>query len=659
MSKKIQKTLALIICMAMAFSAIACGVDKDAGVSADETKADRTKPTQTEADTDEDEDEEDDEDEAESVDGVETGENGLTYPDHVPTYDEIHPEHEPGELDGDEAIELLTEIESEVIVHNVSDYPSAAILFENPEDFGIELDDINWGGYSVETDEEAVALYQSWLDELLTIDYESLEGQDYLLWQKLVYDLEIELYGSRFTAFPYYESELNPLVGPQNDIMFLLHVIPFTTVEEAENYIELVRDTENYFSEICDFEEDRVEYGYINSDETYEAIAESFDALVEQEDDCFLYESFEDKLDNIEDLSDEDRERLVEEHEAAMHENFFPGFEECARRMRALEGNEGENLGASQYPGGDAYYAYTFMVNANSSMSVEEASETVDNALTNMMSSYIETMQDLSDTSWVNDYLTNTYSQGDTQENLTYLENAVGLDFPEVPEHSYTLLDVPEVFEDSFSPAAFLGYHLDTFDSNIIITNNSAVDDDFGITCAHEGYPGHLYQSLYTRSRAEHPYFYLSQPNGYVEGWGSYAEVWSYRYFHEECTANDLKSIETILNILVMARWDIGINYEGWTLEECADYYNDTVMQGLTEADPEDFADAYTLLASDYCYAVKYGMGFLNTNTILLSLSSSFPDANAYDIHEAYLNAMPVVFELAYETAYYALDENF
>ena len=79
---------------------------------------------------------------------------------------------------------------------------------------------------------------------------------------------------------------------------------------------------------MCTFEEKRVEYGFISSDNSYEKAAESFDSLVEQKDDCFLYDSFASRLDNIDGLSDTDRERLIDENDTAMHDVVFPEFEE-------------------------------------------------------------------------------------------------------------------------------------------------------------------------------------------------------------------------------------------------------------------------------------------------------------------------------------------
>ena len=99
----------------------------------------------------------------------------------------------------------------------------------------------------------------------------------------------------------------NYLVGPQSEVLFILDVYSFDTVEDAEKYIELVKDLDRYFDALCQFEEERVYYGFIASDNSYEEAAKSFDNLVEQKNDCFLYQSFEERLDNIQGLSDADR----------------------------------------------------------------------------------------------------------------------------------------------------------------------------------------------------------------------------------------------------------------------------------------------------------------------------------------------------------------
>ncbi|WP_289445788.1 DUF885 family protein, partial [Klebsiella pneumoniae] len=47
-------------------------------------------------------------------------------------------------------------------------------------------------------------------------------------------------------------------------------------------------------------------------------------------------------------------------------------------------------------------------------------------------------------------------------------------------------------------------------------------------TLAHEGYPGHLYQTTYYASQNPSPIRSLLNFGGYVEGWATYAEMCSY-----------------------------------------------------------------------------------------------------------------------------------
>ena len=64
----------------------------------------------------------------------------LTYADTVATYDELHPAKAPGTVTGQDAVDLLNEIEADAIKHSVTCYADAVIVFENPENYGLEFD---------------------------------------------------------------------------------------------------------------------------------------------------------------------------------------------------------------------------------------------------------------------------------------------------------------------------------------------------------------------------------------------------------------------------------------------------------------------------------------------------------------------------------------
>ena len=568
----------------------------------------------------------------------------LTYPDHVATFEEVHPVHQRGTVTGKKATDLLTQVEYDIMHHVFNSYADVELYFEHPENFGFDVKDATWGEFgSIEDYDVEKAYYQSQLDLLLTIDAESLQGDDRLCYEKLVYDCEESIYGFSYTAFEYYKMVFNYLVGPQSDILFLLDVYTFDNVKDAENYIALVKDVDRYFDELCKFEEERVYYGFIASDNSYEEAAKSFDNLVEQKDDCFLYQSFEERLDKIPNLSASDRTRLISEHEKAMKEVMFPEFEECARRMRALEGSGGEDAGLCRYRGGDAYYAMLTRVLTNSGATVEESINALDTKFQSVYDEYMGIATRSLD--WYDEYMNHAYSKGGLTDNLDFLYDAVKPDFPDIPPHQYYTMDVPEVFEENFSPAAYLGFHLDNYDANVLIVNNGSVDDDFGITVAHEAYPGHMFQSLYTRAHTTHPYMYLAYSIGYAEGWATYVENYSMKYFAEggkTTKAMVLVQSESVMGLVASTRVDYGIHHENWSLQDCLDYFNGLGFK-VTE---DDFREFYTLLITDPGYYAKYGMGYVWTQKTMDDMHEKYPNATDEQIHTAYLDSLTGTFEM-------------
>ena len=572
--------------------------------------------------------------------------NELTYPDHVASYDEVHPKHAPGNLKNEEAVARLNEVESTILKSYISCYVDADILFENPEKVGItgiEAKNKAWGSVTTPASKypEKKAFYEKQRDLLLEIDYESLKTDDRLCYDKLLYDIEENIYCYSFTAFEYYTMIFNSLVGPQSEVFFLLDVFTFDTVKDAENYIYVLKDIDRYYDEMCEYEETRAKYGFASSPESYEAAAESFDKLLEQRDDCFLYKSFEERLDKIKGLSSADRDRLIKENEDAMKNVVFPEFEECAKRMRALKNSGGQDAGLSEYRGGDAYLAVLTRLQTNSSKTVEETVKTLESEIDRIEKEMRELKSHSSD--WKSEYNSHKYSKGTVNQNLDFLREAVKKDFPSIPAHQYYLMEVPKVFEQNFSPAAYLGFHLDNFDSNMIIVNNRNVDKDFGITLAHEGYPGHMFQSLYTRAHTKHVYMYVSGSTGYKEGWATYCENYSTRYFSGNGLTDAAKYVvlDNDLTLLLETRIDFGIHYEGWDIDTCVKYLN---MHGLWVT-KSSLQRIYTLLVCDPCYFVKYGMGYVWTKTVMDNARSQFPKATEKQIHTAYLNGLTGTFD--------------
>ena len=74
---------------------------------------------------------------------------------------------------------IINEVENNLLHHSINCYADIELYFENPEKYGYEYSDITWGDFiTIDEYDEEKDYYQSQLNELLTIDYESLQGDD-------------------------------------------------------------------------------------------------------------------------------------------------------------------------------------------------------------------------------------------------------------------------------------------------------------------------------------------------------------------------------------------------------------------------------------------------------------------------------------------------
>ena len=132
--------------------------------------------------------------------------------------------------------------------------------------------------------------------------------------------------------------------------------------------------------------------------------------------------------------------------------------------------------------------------------------------------------------------------------------------------------------------AYYMAPAIDDPDNNLIRVNGLHTDGMW-TTLAHEGYPGHMLQNAYYMSTDPEPVRTLMNFLGYKEGWAMYACYDSlYYYEYEEPEYGDtiaaLYQLNDEMSYLMMGRVDLGINYEGWTLQDPADYLTKNGMDG-------------------------------------------------------------------------------
>ena len=192
----------------------------------------------------------------------------------------------------------------------------------------------------------------------------------------------------------------------------------------------------------------------------------------------------------------------------------------------------GNQAGLCRLPRGTEYYEY--LVNASTGTSYSDVSA-LKQAINKQMSKELAAVnQLLSDDPSLGDKLDSSpFTLTEPKDILEDLKAQSQADFPPVNDCNYTIKNVPKTLEGFLSPAFYLTVPIDRPEDNSIYINNQSTDaGSLYTTMAHEGYPGHMYQTNYFNQHNTCNLRNVLDFQGYVEGWGTYAEYYATGSWH-------------------------------------------------------------------------------------------------------------------------------
>lgn len=200
--------------------------------------------------------------------------------------------------------------------------------------------------------------------------------------------------------------------------------------------------------------------------------------------------------------------------------------------------------------------------------------------------------------------------------------------------------------EEYLSPAFYMIPAIDNTSENVIYINQGQTREGLNLytTLAHEGYPGHLYQTVYFSSKNTDPIRSILDFGGYVEGWATYAEMMSYYMAplsKDEATLLQ-KNSSVILALYALA--DMGIHYDGWSLTDTAAFFK---MYGITDVNA--IKSIYELIIGDPGNYLKYYLGYLKFFQLKKEIAGQLQsDFSQKEFHRAVLDVGPAPFDIVY-----------
>ena len=220
-------------------------------------------------------------------------------------------------------------------------------------------------------------------------------------------------------------------------------------------------------------------------------------------------------------------------------------------------------------------------------------------------------------------------------------------DFPEIADVTYEVKYVEKALEDYLSPAFYLTAPLDNRNQNVIYINPKIGYRglDLYSTLAHEGYPGHLYQTIFSNDSGIRPVRSLTNFGGYVEGWATYVEMQSFSYGWSDNIIAEIYRLNRSLNLGISSFLDILIHYYGYDRSQTAKVLSQFGLNG------EGTADAFfnTILEAPANY-LKYYVGYLCFEDLKqAALKKEGASFSLKNFHKKILETGPCPFPVLYK----------
>lgn len=518
----------------------------------------------------------------------------------------------------------------------------------DPEKYGITDYPVTLGDLSNDAMSDSNARLENYLSGLSSFSYTELT-----LNQQLTYDILENYFQLQLDMADMYlyDELLRPSTGVQAQLPILYEEYSFNSKKDVEDYLKLLALTDEYFDQIISFEKEKADAGLFMSDFACQNIIDQCNAFIADSDNHYLIETFNTRIDKLTGLTQSEKDHYRLQNEKMLREHIFPAYENLAAALTDLLGSGTNENGLCYFPEGKQYYEYLLAYNTGASESVK----TLENMISNER---VKVLQESSDLTTENPELWELASEAtltptDSATTLNHLKEVMLDDFPAPPETSYTVSYIDDCVADYLAPAFYVIAPIDDYSHNSIYINETTdtTNISYFTTLAHEGFPGHLYQTVMTYESGIEPVRSILNYSGFVEGWATYVEFQSYHYAGLDDDVATILELNQDATLSLYASTDIGIHYEGWTLEDTKKFWNN---YGITNDDAIE--SIFELIVEEPTHYLKYYIGFLKFEELKKETSlKNIKDYNDKSFHQAVLSIGPAPFDIVdkYLPAYY------
>lgn len=506
-----------------------------------------------------------------------------------------------------------------------------------PEKYGIEEQEASFGNFSTEAMEEGYRTLKGYQTALSEVEREKLSKENQLTYDILELYFETELSSEPFLL---YQEPLGPTIGLQAQLPVLLAEYRFGTKKDIKEYLNLLQKLPNYYRSLVEFEKEKASAGLFMSDRSLDHILQQCREFIEDADTNYLLEMFDTKIDRFTNLTEEEKTQFKSQNKQMVESCVIPAYQILIEGLEGLRGSGKNEQGLCFLPDGKAYYEYLVKESTGDYGTVAEIEKKVQEQI---LADFTELRELVTQTGFSENI--EIQNEAETPEQiLEQLKESISEDFPEAVKTECKVKYVHSSMEEYLSPAFYLTPPIDHIEDNVIYINraNGYSSLELFTTLAHEGFPGHLYQTTYFSNEKTDPIRSLLNFGGYVEGWATYVEMYSYGLADGDKNAIEAERLNRSIMLGISTLMDISIHYHGCSRETIAAYLS---KLGITSADTAD--QIYDTILEAPANYLQYYVGYLNFEALKDSYKEWTGEKfSLKDFHQKVLEIGPAQFPI-------------
>ena len=513
---------------------------------------------------------------------------------------------------------------------------------KDPKAAGIDSYEITLGSLSGDSPHNQARQLKKLSEELKKYSHRSLKGKDRLTCRLLSDYISRQ---QNLAAYPYYDEPLTPSGGVTSQLPVLLAEYTFRNTRDIKDYLGLLSQMDTYFLGILDYEQKKADAGLFMSDEACLKVIEGCEVFTEHPDDNFLIDTFSNRLNAMDVLTDTQKNAYLKQHSKVLSDHVLPAYSQMIKGLTMLLGRGHNNWGLCNFPEGKAYYEAVVSADTGCDDSVEDLFSQIAKARREDLTFCQNLLEK-------NPKLASQSPKPDAalkEENamLSRLQKEILTDFPAPPQTDVEICHVDPALSEYLAPAFYITAPIDDISHNRIYINDAKNDTDiyYFTTLAHEGYPGHLYQTICTSSYGAPEVLSLLNYPGYTEGWATYTEMQSFYYAGLDPDLASLLQHNQAATLSLYATADIGIHYFGWEKEKIAAFWSEYGVDDT--ATVKRITDLILEEPGNY---LKYYVGYLKFRQMREQLALENKSFSVSAFHEAILRTGPSPFSVLEET---------